>query len=865
MDSLKFHSIIKDLPSKKFHSCILSTFSFDYNFFDFQLRRQLQRIGVMNTIVLVDARQLDDSFARFSQNTDYLLKDYTVIPIENKLCFHPKVMLFFGEENIAMHIGSGNLTSGGFGKNHELFSTLISSDKESKLYPLINCGANYLLNYLNDKKGFVQRQIDWIREHCNLLNINEDYSDVNQVEIDSALSISFVSNQNESIYKSLKEIIPTQDIVEIDIVSPFFDKECDFVNQLIQDFPNAIISIFLQNGKVEYNFNSISTDRINYFDWSATTIGKRKFKSGEKYNHSKVFIFKSANNKYFYHGSANATISAFGLGNLSNNEAGLLYESKIQEFDVGLSPKVKLEQEIFISKKNIPSPLESVKTQSLTVSINGADLYKDTIEVYIEKEVLGDEIIMVDCNNSIIFKFGIHSIEDKYLISNLGIDIVSAINALYIGRNGVKVSNIFYPCKVEYLLKCNPSKENRKFQKFLYDIEIGNTNSFEIISRLELILKEKGRVVIKNKKSTTRSTSSRKHIVYTYDDALKSKELLESDADKNIKSLHHSLELLFYIKQYLKEDKNINQDEGGYKAGGDANETDDEIFKKKKVFLSINAFEKKKYTTIQYFITYATYLRERSQLNSLNKKVEYEIASSDLIFLEQSIIHLLSLADQDLKVKNKVVVHENGDSIKVIEESQIRKVLPKEGLISSKDSLHSLLRMLLGEFTFYLMGGKFYNYEDKYSRLDQEKYINSCKKYLLTSICIYHSLFSDSSNDVELWYYLGNTCLGHINEADIEEVIFNTNFSSLKVSKVIDAYRELSQKTIQTNGKEGHYLKNQDGYYIIDAIVPLHNPTIFKLKFPGIGVLESNSDYVPYTFYKPQNRWLKSKTETLGV
>lgn len=873
MDKNQFHRIIKDLPAKKFHSCILSTFSFDYNFFDIQIRRQLQRIGIMNTIVLVDARQLDDSFARFSQNTNYLLKDYTVILVENKLCFHPKVMLFFGEDNMAMHVGSGNLTSGGLGKNHELFSTLICGNIESNLHSLINCGANYLLSFLEQKKGFVQKQVEWIFNHCNLLSRNETYSDVTNVEITSDSTISFLSNKNESIYTSLIRIIPSAEVIGIDIVSPFFDKNCNLINQLIIDFPNSDVNVFLQDGKVEYNFNACQSDKLSYYDWSSTEIGKTKFKSGEKYNHSKVFIFKSANKSYFFHGSANATISAFGLANLYNNEAGLLYESSVNEFNIGLQPKVEFDVHTFVSKKNIPSPTESVKKQSRHVSILGADQYKDAIDVYLTKEQVGDIINLVDCYDNVIHNITIDAIEEKYLITNLSMDVVSSINALYIERENNKVSNIYYPSKIEYLLKCNPSKENRKFQKFLYDIEIGNTNSFEIISRLELLLKEKGKADIKKKKSYIRSTTTNENVTYTYEDALKSKKILDSEVDKNIKNLHHSLELLFFIKQYLKEDKSFDQDEGGFKTGGgNTANTSDDIFKKKKVFLSVNAFEKRQSGIIQYFITYASYLRSKSQLNELNNKKDYNITSSDLIFIEQSLFHLLSFADKDLEVKHKMTISSEGDAIndvrkkeEVKEELLIRKALPLRGLLNNKDSFYSLLRMLLGEFGFYLMGGTFYDYDDKYSVLEQEKYRNSCKKYYMTCLCIYHTLFSQSDDEVELWYYIGEQFLGKINEEDITEVIFNTQFSALKVDQVVSSYNELKDINIQPNGQVGHYFRNEDGIFIVDSIVPPHNPTIFKLNFPGIGVLECNSDDVPFNYYKPQDRWLRSKSTTLSV
>jgi len=872
MDKFEFHRIFKDLPSRKFHSCILSSFSFDYNFFDIQIRRQLQRIGIMNTIVLVDARQLDDGFAKFSQNTTHLLKDYTVIPVENKLCFHPKVMMFFGEENIAMHVGSGNLTSGGLGKNHEMFSTLICDSIESNLYSVINCGANYLLSFLKEKKGFVLKQIDWIKEHCDLLDITENYEDVTQVEQIDGTNISYISNQANSIYNKLLELMPVNEINEIDIVSPYFDKGNDLTNSILNDFPKAVINVFLQNGKVDFKFDTIESDRVNYYDWTSTEIGKKKFKSGEKYNHSKIFIFKSSNRKYTYHGSANATNAAFGLGNISNNEAGLLIDSISHNDNIGLSPKEKIDTSIFISKVNIPSPNESIRTKGRAVKILGADMYNGKLEVYLSKEKENDIITCVDSLDNIIFQKHIESINEKYIIADLDRAAITSINALYIKRDEVKVSNVYYPSKIDYLLKCNPSKENRKFQKFLFDMEAGNTNSFEIVSRLELLLKEKGKAIINRKSSKSKSRSVSKDISYTYEDALRNQELNEREVDKNIKSLHQSFELLFHMNQYLKEDKSMDQDEGGVKKGGGNidEEKEAEVFQKKKAFRSIEAYDRKRYSIYNYFISYANYLRKISQLNDLNIKADYEITSSDMIFSEQSFFHLLSFADKNVEVTKKAESttdkKDHKDNTKgTKEETLVRKVLPLTGLISNKDSFISLLRMLIGEFSFYLMGGKFIEYQDKYSKLEQEKYRTSCKKYFLTSICIYDALFNKDAKDAELWYSIGKLYLGEINESDIEEVLDNSQFTSYKQGEILNSFNRLRSFSIQTNGQIGHYLNIDDGLFLVNDIVPSHNPTIFKLRLPGIEVLESSSDLIPFNYFKPQNKWLRSKKQLISV
>ena len=117
--------IFKEIPKKaNFHSALLTSFSFDFYHFESQVIRSLKRIGVINFNVLVDLGLLDQNLGLSTGNLKGLSKSYSVSGIKSRGAFHPKIILLVGNDEVLLIQGSGNITNGGHGKNHELFNVL---------------------------------------------------------------------------------------------------------------------------------------------------------------------------------------------------------------------------------------------------------------------------------------------------------------------------------------------------------------------------------------------------------------------------------------------------------------------------------------------------------------------------------------------------------------------------------------------------------------------------------------------------------------------------------------------------------------------------------------------------------------------
>ena len=76
---MKDKKLFFELPGNhKFHSCILTTFSFDFHHFEAQVMRMLKMKGISNISVFADARMLDQSIGLSTGNIKAINSAYSL-------------------------------------------------------------------------------------------------------------------------------------------------------------------------------------------------------------------------------------------------------------------------------------------------------------------------------------------------------------------------------------------------------------------------------------------------------------------------------------------------------------------------------------------------------------------------------------------------------------------------------------------------------------------------------------------------------------------------------------------------------------------------------------------------------------------
>lgn len=115
---------IWDLVSgRSYHSCLITTYSFDFYYFEKSVMRILRSKGIGNISIFIDNNIFQGILGKIGSSNSRV---YSISPINSNGCFHPKVYMFFGEKQGLFIIGSGNLTSSGHGKNDEIWGAYIS-------------------------------------------------------------------------------------------------------------------------------------------------------------------------------------------------------------------------------------------------------------------------------------------------------------------------------------------------------------------------------------------------------------------------------------------------------------------------------------------------------------------------------------------------------------------------------------------------------------------------------------------------------------------------------------------------------------------------------------------------------------------
>lgn len=101
---------------------VLLTFDFDPLFFERLVLPDLWAGGAGDVLVIADSNRIDESRTRWEGQVRYLGRRYILERAHVAGAFHPKMILRLNTEGALVWVGSGNLTSGGWGGNGELAS-----------------------------------------------------------------------------------------------------------------------------------------------------------------------------------------------------------------------------------------------------------------------------------------------------------------------------------------------------------------------------------------------------------------------------------------------------------------------------------------------------------------------------------------------------------------------------------------------------------------------------------------------------------------------------------------------------------------------------------------------------------------------
>ena len=656
----------------KYHSCILTCYNFDFSFFEEQVLPKLRTANIKNINVFADGHFLEQAQELTTGREFYFNKTYNFLPVYEKGVFHPKILFLTGVKHGLLIIGSGNITSSGLSTNDEIWGAFHLSTTENENAPLFKEVWDYLQNFTSINYGFLLHKIDWIKKYSPWLdNLPSVVSSTFLQTINQ--SISFVENTiNSSIYQQLSEIVPKENLQSITVVSPYYDKNGQFIKQLFVDFQpiqmNCIVDT--KSGLLPTELDSTHQQIISFYDWSDCV---------EKYNeivnrlHAKMILFKySDGSEYLLLGSANASMAA--MGSLSSNSiARINYGNKI-----------------------LYAELKGLELTCYLKNPNTDDIW----------------IVLIARNGEIQEKIVAQSFEDK-ITCRLS-DSENVFKAYLEDAEGNRISNYIIIHRFEALLRCNPDPTQEKLDSLLendFPDNEGFTSFFEYIDYDWADDESESNDILKPKsfRGSTKTTQNTPDKVY---------KRLESDEFNKISDeiLAHQSGLLTRSNIKIADFLNIVVS-GDVQQSSDFSESDeqklleDEEQKgegeeiKRKGIRKINAQQEKR-AIIRYFQKLekiysdklTIFLETKALTETPNELITIKTLSKTLIALQiLSIYH-----------GKKYCITSNSDDSHLIEEYYVGVGKISDGV----DTVKGFFMNVLGKFLILATGGfKIYDYE----------------------------------------------------------------------------------------------------------------------------------------------------------
>lgn len=486
-------SIYDDLPGRFYHSAVMTSYSFNLPYFDKQLLRRLQAKGIRSINLLVDQKQLNESTDFDIDIVENVGKEYSISGIPSSGAFHPKLNFFFGEKHIALTFGSCNLSIGGNGKNHEVFSGLMADDSDKAQLPLIREAWDYITMYLSHTMGYSKTRLEKdVPSSCSLMKEPINYKKHTFQAISDKYDMALLYNENNSsIFKQLKALLPKKDISEIIIVSPFFDADGSSLTTLLDLCPNAKMKIYLQTNCILPPTRIKANPKIDFYDFSDTNRGKDKEKNAMPL-HAKIFIFKADDCSYCMIGSANATKAALGNEKESpiNDEfCGLFYSSKNGFFhkQLGLDGKAtKIDVKTLTRNTSTSDPANKTNCK---IRIAAIDYFSSKLTLYLDgKSTLKNVSLLGYFNNSGCIE--ICKIDVSKEVIEIPFDMEDLTFCAIADQEGNIISNKQYVNYLHDLELTHPSRINQEITQLLSNISSGNYSSIEIIQYISDIYQQ---------------------------------------------------------------------------------------------------------------------------------------------------------------------------------------------------------------------------------------------------------------------------------------------------------------------------------------------------------------------------------------
>jgi hypothetical protein len=420
---IKRNNILSLIGNGRYHSCILTTFSFDFYFFEMKVMKWLRSCGIRNVNVFIDGYFYSELMQQAIGDEMKKATGYSLYPIFEKNIFHPKIWLLFGKNEGLLLVGSGNLTNSGIGSNDEIWGAYHFDIKQPHNAPVFSAAWKYISKLSKTTQGIVKEKTTcWIAEQSQWLMKLPKVDDFQFLDLPND-QIAFLYNTDKTtIWQQIKQLTANERIIEITTVSPYYDTQGKALEEIKNTFPNAQINVIIdESGTIPTKLPN--NKKYAFYDWKELGLCRNISAQLQSKLHAKILYLKTKGNKEFcLFGSANITSAGLGILNSANSEVSLFIKSEkgniLDKIGLKLKGSHKKQLSKFAINDKVSIEQTIIKKNRLPIKLLAAEINSTTLTIYTDKcfdaSIL---VILYDNNNQLIKSQTIPSLKQPHKIS----------------------------------------------------------------------------------------------------------------------------------------------------------------------------------------------------------------------------------------------------------------------------------------------------------------------------------------------------------------------------------------------------------------------------------------------------------------
>lgn len=466
--------LINEIPSGKFHSALMTSYSINLYYWESQLLKTLSKKGINYVSAVVDSECLSEQLYYFNSARENRAPKFGLHGFKSEGAFHPKIQFYAGKNSILVLVGSGNISISGHGKNLEIWNPIMIDSKDSPLFPVVIGVWDYLGKIYRSLGPEAVDIIETVKENCELLK-GEIQMDSSDCKVSDVLSIRFFANGEDTLMDQCLSWIGEEKIKDIVVMAPFHDKKAAFIESLIDLYHPEGFDLILQRGFGLSPDSDEIPSSVNVIEWDEL---RASLSLRQKYFHAKCIFLEGEKNSYLICGSANSSIAAFGRVEEKpiNYEACIGYKTPRRSFYdmIGTSrpsPMDRGKLEHFPKHAKESSTKEAIPT--LWIKEASWDYNKIKINMELKQALTDLEISVYSGNRSKVTNYHIESIISD---NQLELPFDSGFIPLLVevkDKSGNLISNRQFVISSMSMRENDPSPESSQHRRMCNDLESG--------------------------------------------------------------------------------------------------------------------------------------------------------------------------------------------------------------------------------------------------------------------------------------------------------------------------------------------------------------------------------------------------------